>query len=1068
MEALAAIGLASNLLQFVDVGYKVVSTAKEMYGTGSEASRANENIELITKELKRLSMKLNGHGPTSQATEDEQALSKLTRECQKWSDETLALLEYLKNRNPKSCIGAARAAVRNYRKKGEKEQLVQVLDSCRRQLDLQLTSMSRSEIMAKIRDLSKSTSLTNTDVMQINDNVKILQQSLQEYTTNISSQSLEGLRELLRVSDQTLMWYKQENILRALRFEGMGNRFHDVEDAHEKTFEWLLEEHGHNHPDDSTSQENTFRLEARERFTDWLQHRGGIFHISGKPGAGKSTLMKFLCKNQLARRYLENWSSGKALVFAKTFFWRLGNDSQKSLTGLIRTLLYETLSAAPALIPIIFPTHWGRVGGLLNSMTTLELDEIEQAFDNLLTNQITFEKHKIVFFIDGLDEYKGHHTGLVRKLFSWTSSNPDNLKICVASREWTQFTVGFERCPKLRIHKCTHEDISAFVNHRIKQCSENFRPAIHDSLGFLVEKITSKAEGVFIWVRLALNATEDGILNGDSVSDLEAKIDAFPSELGDLYQHLFDSIHVSDRQKAFETLRMVSYVPGSDSGLRLLQFWFLNKVIVDPDFAIKMPVTETSEENLTEILKTAQRQIYGRCKGLLEVRPLKLSLNSISSSRKFDDTFPPSRRDGEVRFMHSTAYEFLKQSQIDQAIDKVVGHVDIFHRICHTFLASLKFANEAWYFHHHVEKNDSPFNYELCRLLDFAIGTERVFSHDISPNQRQIHFLNFLDEVEVVTMARLSSSSTYRYHVDRQIGNRNTDGTKYVYTSPQTHIQSLATSHLIHEFLRRKDMAYLKSISSGSNPPFIRYNAVNDLALILLSKRIGGYGTLKLRYDRLCDMLEMCFSRGISPNYVGQFTESILDYMILMFIFPMDRFNYDNDTEVPYAQPMYPVRLLELCLRYGARSQLRLRFGPIYQHKLSNVVIVEVKPDLGPTYRDKPKLVWSPEKTSHTAITSPISVFAKKRGWTVTLRDLIELWAPDDHEILQSLLDRNNRGDATTDVDAQWPVTLSYSEDELKKSLRTIELREDLYLWYRPVGPHSDRNKEEWKKISDI
>jgi len=34
---------------------------------------------------------------------------------------------------------------------------------------------------------------------------------------------------------------------------------------------------------------------ARELFLHWLSSGNGIFHISGKLGSGKSTLMKFLC-----------------------------------------------------------------------------------------------------------------------------------------------------------------------------------------------------------------------------------------------------------------------------------------------------------------------------------------------------------------------------------------------------------------------------------------------------------------------------------------------------------------------------------------------------------------------------------------------------------------------------------------------------------------------------------------------------------------------------------------------------------------------------------------------------
>lgn len=820
----------------------------------------------------------------------------------------------------------------------------------------------------------------------------------------------------------------------------MGNRFYDVETAHETTFEWLLGKQDDNRPDHHSPQRNAFKREARESFTNWLQYDSGIFHISGKPGAGKSTLMKFLCKNQLTGRYLENWSNDKTLVLAKSFFWRLGTDSQKSLNGLIRTLLYEVLSAAPSLVATAFPSIWAKADIYSNNQMSLGPEEIEQAFDNLLTNQVTFEERKIVFFIDGLDEYQGRHSELVKKFFSWTSSNQENLKICVASREWNEFTIGFAKCPKLRIHECTQEDITTFVSHRMKMCSEEFDPVNQDSLGFIVEKITSKAEGVFLWVRLALNATEGGILNGDSISDLEAKIDAFPSELNDLYQHLFDSIHVSDRRKVFETLRMASYM-GPGRALRLLLFWFLNEAIIDPDFAIKMPITDASEEDLTKVLRTTQRQIYGRCKGFLDVYPL------TPPGSKPGRTAAPLPSDGRVSFMHSTAYEFLNQSHIKQGIDHVVGHVDVFHRICQSFLASVKFANEAWYFHHHADNADSSFNRELGHLLQLVAGKEMASALDIGTRQRYTQFLKFLDELEIVTAERLSSRLTYKYvicYCAKFMTPVDYVEDGYVHTSPQTHIQSLTTVYLLHEYLRGKEMAYLKSMSSGSNT-VIKDDTINDLALIFFSSH---QSPLLTHYDRLCEMLELCFSRGVSPNYICQYEGLVFfDYMLLMFIFRAKRFYYDGDFINHYSQTIHPIRLLELCLRYRAKSQLRLRFGPIYQHKWSSEVLVKVEPDLGPAYRDKIDSVQDIESKFFTTSTSRIALFAKQRGWVLTLYDLLEVWAPDDYEMLQSLLDRNNDPDVASNLIAHSPKRSSFSEDKLKRPWRTIELREDLYCW---------------------
>lgn len=41
---------------------------------------------------------------------------------------------------------------------------------------------------------------------------------------------------------------------------------------------------------------------------------------------------------------LRQWSSGKKLVTAAVFFWNAGHDLPKSILGLLRSLVYQSLS----------------------------------------------------------------------------------------------------------------------------------------------------------------------------------------------------------------------------------------------------------------------------------------------------------------------------------------------------------------------------------------------------------------------------------------------------------------------------------------------------------------------------------------------------------------------------------------------------------------------------------------------------------------------------------------------------------------------------------------------------
>ena len=127
---------------------------------------------------------------------------------------------------------------------------------------------------------------------------------------SISPEARNQLQTLLNLPEDAWSTIVQERILNSLAFDGMRGRFEAVHDAHYKTFEWIFESHvdKNDHPGRSGS----------ESFKDWLAFGHDIFHISGKLGSGKSTLMKFLYEHGKTKEQLETWA-GK-LQLKKLFF----------------------------------------------------------------------------------------------------------------------------------------------------------------------------------------------------------------------------------------------------------------------------------------------------------------------------------------------------------------------------------------------------------------------------------------------------------------------------------------------------------------------------------------------------------------------------------------------------------------------------------------------------------------------------------------------------------------------------------------------------------------------------
>lgn len=74
MEALAAVGLASNVLQLIVCGYKVVWMAKELHESHQDSIQSNSNTAFLAQEMRELSTRVMKDLLSSDLTEDEMAL----------------------------------------------------------------------------------------------------------------------------------------------------------------------------------------------------------------------------------------------------------------------------------------------------------------------------------------------------------------------------------------------------------------------------------------------------------------------------------------------------------------------------------------------------------------------------------------------------------------------------------------------------------------------------------------------------------------------------------------------------------------------------------------------------------------------------------------------------------------------------------------------------------------------------------------------------------------------------------------------------------------------------------
>jgi hypothetical protein len=503
-------------------------------------------------------------------------------------------------------------------------------------------------------------------------------------------------------SDDMIATALQNIILNTIRVPETYQRYDEINEAHVRTFDWLLHDKAPDEMEilsasdfdgqlsdqsdsssasDDDEEDDIKRIEARDILKRWLLEESGIFHLCGKPGSGKSVLMKYLSSHPEMLRLLKIWAGNSPLSVGTFFLWKPGASSQKKLPGLIRGLLHSLLSDSQDLIPIAFPELSKSPAVFIRTQNPIDDRSVRKAFNNILDWLAAGSSHRTALLIDGLDELDGDLPDLVRTLFQWVDRCRGSLKILVSSREWNIFEKSFSNCPRIRLHEVTMKDMEIFISGRLDS-NDEFLEFDSDARLEIKSTIATKAEGVFLWVALVLRVTEEALLAGDSPSELSAKLAECPPELGKLFSRILESIQISDRTWAFRAIKMVRFnLPvelfheHSMPLMTLLMWTFLGDYNNDASFALKLRPRACGSEDIQNHINLAKRMIYGRCKGFLEV---------VSTSHKC------VHGRYEAKVIHSSIWEFLQRQEIQAVMRPHVVGFDVLDCALQTFLAMFK------------------------------------------------------------------------------------------------------------------------------------------------------------------------------------------------------------------------------------------------------------------------------------------------------------------------------------------------------------------------------------------
>ncbi|KAG4418327.1 hypothetical protein IFR04_008536 [Cadophora malorum] len=618
MDPLTALSVAGTIVQFVDFGTKLLTHATELYQSSRGTLRSNDEIELVTTDLRGLITKLRQPCHSERDIElssddvlQQATFQKLCDEATKLAEELVERLDKLKVRNGKNKIWhSLKQAIEAVWSEKEMAEIRKRLLSFRDALETRVLFSIREKLDSQSIRTSGRFDALDQQTQQI---LLTIVESSGSTTNRISREIREQMAEQTIVFTQILSRlasFNRDGHLRVrstmfeeLRKEAEANTKNyeivvdnigeivaavemlDVSDAAElrtrnsvqreilrrlryatmsERYEEVLEAHAETFEwafYDSTAEQQTWH-----NLSQWLRTDGGIYWVSGKAGSGKSTFMKHIYDDDRTREQLKEWAKDVPLCLATFFFWNSGSKEQKSQSGLLRSLLFQILEKHRELGPVMFPGTWTKLYRKAVNQA-LEVDEsidteswslkhLMVAFRALICQKVV--PLKICFLVDGLDEFDGDHEEIV-DLFQ-EISRFENIKVCLSSRPLVVFQRLLEGYPGLRLQNLTYPDIQRYIQDKLAGNSA-FRKLAEEeeeAAPALVREIVEKADGVFLWVRLVVGSLLNGIRNRDEMCHLRARLRLLPKELEPLYSRLMDMvepIYLVWVSKAFQILR---------------------------------------------------------------------------------------------------------------------------------------------------------------------------------------------------------------------------------------------------------------------------------------------------------------------------------------------------------------------------------------------------------------------------------------------------------------------------------------------------------------------------------
>ncbi|KAF8848368.1 hypothetical protein BDZ45DRAFT_284616 [Acephala macrosclerotiorum] len=319
-------------------------------------------------------------------------------------------------------------------------------------------------------------------------------------------------------------------LMESLKPFGHNPRYSRIETEHEESLQWVCSEDPEG-----------------PNFVKWLKTEESLMWISGKPGAGKSTLMKYIHDRDDTLPIMRSSVHGR-LEFISYFLHDLGSPTERTFLGLLHGLLSQVLTLLPELAPTIHQRF--RKLRIRYSTSSQEAPiwsevELQAAFRDIIKNQTV--EATVLCMIDALDECETKQLHPLLRFITNLATHPQKggltFKVICSNRRENAIELAFTKFPSFRIENFTSKDIESFIISRLAEVTDNLYPdeKADRVIAEVVEGAVIKAEGVFIWAILVADELILAIEAGQ-ILKLYQTLKDLPSDLEELYANIIEKI----------------------------------------------------------------------------------------------------------------------------------------------------------------------------------------------------------------------------------------------------------------------------------------------------------------------------------------------------------------------------------------------------------------------------------------------------------------------------------------------------------------------------------------------